>query len=124
MHLLATGAPFGLSQRNSKVSVFAGRPAAPRRDAVDRGGHGGGGADVLRAPEGPRATNLMTRWLDGGCRDWRRETTEDAEEVVVSAVFAAPIQAQKLRVQIAKNVDRWGFIRPGPRQGEFGVHLH
>lgn len=64
-------------------------------------------------PKDQRAKDLMTRWLDAGCRDWRRESSEDAEEVVVSAVFAMPIQAQKLRVQIAKNVDRWGFFRRG-----------
>ena len=64
-------------------------------------------------PKDQRATDLMTRWLDGGCRDWRRETGEVADEVVVSAVFAVPIEAQKLRVQIAKNVERWGFIRRG-----------
>ena len=55
----------------------------------------------------------MARWLDAGCRDWRRESSEDAEEIVVSAIYAMPIQAQKLRVQIAKNVEHWGFIRRG-----------
>jgi hypothetical protein len=53
--------------------------------------------------------NLMHRWLDSGCRDWRRE--HDEANVVVSAVFAMPIKAQNLRVQIAKNVKRWGFVR-------------
>lgn len=66
-------------------------------------------------PKDKRATELMKRWLDGGCRDWRRESTED-EETVVSAVFAEPIEAQKLRVQIAKNVDRWGFLRRGHKK--------
>ena len=67
-------------------------------------------------PKDERATELMKRWLDGGCRDWRRETTDVADDVVVSAVFAEPIEAQKLRVQIAKNVDRWGFIRRGHKK--------
>ena len=67
-------------------------------------------------PKDERATELMKRWLDGGCRDWRRETTDVADDVVLSAVFAEPIEAQKLRVQIAKNVDRWGFIRRGHKK--------
>ena len=59
-----------------------------------------------------RAMELMRRWLNTGCRDWRRETDGvAADEVVVSAVFAKPIKAQLLRIQIANNVRRWGFLR-------------
>ena len=59
-----------------------------------------------------RAMELMRRWLNAGCRDWRRETDGvAADEVVVSAVFAKPIKAQHLRMQIANNVKRWGFLR-------------
>ena len=78
-------------------------------------------ADILVAaarvnfgrPKDERAAGLMRRWLNSGCRDWRRETGGDIvdSDVVVSAVFAMPIKAQNLRVQIAKNVRRWGFIR-------------
>jgi hypothetical protein len=59
-----------------------------------------------------RAMELMRRWLNAGCRDWRRETDGvAADEAVVSAVFAKPIKAQHLRMQIANNVKRWGFLR-------------
>ena len=64
-------------------------------------------------PKDARAAELMHRWLNSGRRDWRKEVGEGvgAHDYVVSAVFAAPIKAQNLRVQIAKNVKRWGFIR-------------
>ena len=56
-----------------------------------------------------RAMELLTRWLDG-CRDWRRETAEQ-DQVVISVVFAEAIKGQNLRMQVAQNVKRWGFMR-------------
>ena len=66
-------------------------------------------------PKDKRATQLMEAWLNSGCRDWRRETGEGVPDgdMVVSAVFAKPVQAQKLRMQLAQNVKRWGFLRQG-----------
>ena len=66
-------------------------------------------------PKDERATQLMEAWLNSGCRDWRRETGEGVPDgdTVVSAVFAKPVQAQKLRMQLAQNVKRWGFLRQG-----------
>ena len=60
-----------------------------------------------------RGMELRRRWLDTGCRDWRRESGDGiaADEVVVSAVFAMPLKAQLLRIQIANNVRRWRFMR-------------
>ena len=62
-----------------------------------------------------RAMELMEAWLNSGCRDWRRETGEGVpdSEAVVSAVFAKPVKAQNLRMQVAQNVKRWGFLRQG-----------
>jgi hypothetical protein len=62
-----------------------------------------------------RATHLMEQWLDAGCREWRRESGEGVAdgETVVSAVFAVPIKAYNLRMQVAQNVKRWGFVRRG-----------
>jgi len=66
-------------------------------------------------PKDERATHFMEAWLNSGCRDWRRETGEGVPDgdTVVSAVFAKPVQAQKLRMQLAQNVKRWGFLRQG-----------
>ena len=66
-------------------------------------------------PKDERATHFMEAWLNSGCRDWRRETGEGVPDgdMVVSAVFAKPVQAQKLRMQLAQNVKRWGFLRQG-----------
>ena len=66
-----------------------------------------------------RATQLMEAWLDSSCRDWRRETGEGVPDgdTVVSAVFAKPVEAQKLRMQLAQNVKRWGFLRQGHQRG-------
>ena len=58
-----------------------------------------------------RSMELLHRWLNG-CRDWRRETDGVADdEVVISVVFAEAIMAQHLRMQLANNVKRWGFMR-------------
>ena len=62
-----------------------------------------------------RAMQLMEAWRNSGCRDWRRETGEGVpdNETVVSAVFAKPVKAQNLRMQVAQKVKRWGFLRQG-----------
>ena len=58
-----------------------------------------------------RSVDLMKRWLNLGCRDWRQEASEGDGDVVVSAVFATPIKGQNLRMQVAQNEKRWGFMR-------------
>ena len=65
---------------------------------------------VFATAKDERAMELLTRWLDG-CRDWRREPTAQQDQVVVSMVFAEAIKAQSLRMQVAQNVKRWGFMR-------------
>jgi hypothetical protein len=63
-------------------------------------------------PRDDRGMELMRRWLNTGARDWRRETDGvAADEVVVSVVFAEAMKAQHLRMQLANNVKRWGFVR-------------
>ena len=63
-------------------------------------------------PRDDRGMELLRRWLNTGARDWRRETDGGAaDEVVVSVVFAEAMKAQHLRMQLANNVKRWGFVR-------------
>jgi hypothetical protein len=70
-------------------------------------------------PTDERAAQLMEAWLNSGCRDWRRESGVGVPdgETVISAVFAEPVKAQNLRMQVAQNVKRWGFLRRGHQQG-------
>ena len=71
---------------------------------------------VFGKPKDERAVDLMKRWLNLGCRDWRQEASEGDGDVVVSAVFATPIKGQNLRMQVAQQVKRWGFVRRGHQQ--------
>ena len=66
-----------------------------------------------------RATLLLEAWLNSGSRDWRRESGEGVPDgdTVISVVFAEPAKAQNLRMQVAQNVKRWGFLRRGHHQG-------
>ena len=70
---------------------------------------------VFGQAQNDKAMKLMKQWLNVNCRDWRFESGDDIPEgeVVAAAVFATPLKAQNLRMQVAQNVKRWGFLRRG-----------
>ena len=113
MHLLATGA-LSVPAPQFGSSLCPTAPALRRAVAMPStaGDLVPAARIVFGRPKDERAEELMTRWLDHGCRDWRRETAEQ-DNVVVSAVFVEPVKAQNLRMQVAQNVKRWGFLRRG-----------
>ena len=63
---------------------------------------------VFGQAQNDKATKLMKRWLNVNCRDWRFESGNDIPdgEVVVAAVFATPLRAQNLRMQVVLHVKR------------------
>ena len=67
---------------------------------------------VFGTPKDERAEELMRRWLNSECRDWRFESGEEPSDrrvIAVSLVLAMPKRLQHLRQIISMHIRRWGF---------------
>ena len=69
---------------------------------------------VFGTPKDERAEELMRRWLNSECRDWRFESDEEPSGrrvIAVSLVLAMPKRLQHSRQIISMHIGRWGVWR-------------